>query len=120
MRLIDTDELADYITENEDDFLYALEHKDRGLLETIIALIPTAYEIDNVDVGFGTIYKTIRKDVAIEIVKQGGASDDVCEWKSTSNGEFIQNPHTSRLFSNEPSMKNVHCNTCGKKIKVVD
>ena len=56
---------------------------------------------------------------AIEIVKQGGASDDVCEWKSASDGEFIQNPHTKRLYSNEPSMQNVYCNTCGKKIKVV-
>ena len=45
--------------------------------------------------------------------------DDVCEWKSASDGEFIQNPHTKRLFSNEPSMKNVYCNTCGKKIKIV-
>ena len=56
---------------------------------------------------------------AIEIVKQGGVSDDVCEWKSASDGEFIQNPHTKRLYSNEPSMKNVYCNTCGKKIKIV-
>ena len=59
-------------------------------------------------------------DKAIEIVKQGGVSDDVCEWKSASDGEFIKNPHTKRLFSNEPSMKNVYCNTCGKKIKVVE
>ena len=57
---------------------------------------------------------------AIEIVKQGGISDDVCDWKSASDGEFIQNPHTKRLYSNEPSMQNVYCNTCGKKIKVVD
>ena len=57
---------------------------------------------------------------AIEIVKQGGVSDDVCEWKSASDGEFIQNPHTKRLYSNEPSMQNVYCNTCGKKIKVVN
>ena len=56
---------------------------------------------------------------AIEIVKQGGVADDVCEWKSVRDGEFIQNPHTKRLFSNEPSMKNVYCNTCGKKIKIV-
>ena len=47
-------------------------------------------------------------------------SDDVCEWKSASDGEFIQNPHTRRLYSNEPSMKNIYCNTCGKKIKVVE
>ena len=59
-------------------------------------------------------------DKAIEIVKQCGVSDDVCEWKSVSDGEFIQNPHTKRLYSNEPSMKNVYCNTCGKKIKVVE
>lgn len=56
----------------------------------------------------------------IEIVKQGGVSDDVCEWKLGSDGEYIQNPHTKRLYSNEPSMKNIFCNTCGKKIKVVD
>lgn len=58
-------------------------------------------------------------DTAIEIVKQGCVSDDVCEWESASDGEFIQNPHTNRLYSNEPSMRNVYCNTCGKKIKIV-
>ena len=59
-------------------------------------------------------------DDLIEIVKQCGVADYVCEWKSTSDREFIQNPHTNRLYSNEPSMKNVYCNTCGKKIKVVE
>ena len=59
-------------------------------------------------------------DKAIEIVKQGCVDDDVCEWKSASDGEFIQNPHTKRLYSNETSMQNVYCNTCGKKIKVVE
>ena len=44
--------------------------------------------------------------------------DDVCEWKGKEK-EFIQNPHAKRLFSNEPSMQNVYCNTCGKKIKIV-
>ena len=56
---------------------------------------------------------------AIEIVKHGVVSDDVCEWESASEGEFIQNPHTKRLYSNEVSMKNVYCNTCGKKIRIV-
>lgn len=56
---------------------------------------------------------------SIKIVKQGVVSDDVCEWKSASDGEFIQNPHTKRLYSNEPSVQNVYCNTCGKKIKIV-
>ena len=44
---------------------------------------------------------------------------DVCEWKGKEK-EYIQNPHTKRLYSNEESMKNCYCNTCGKKIKVVE
>ena len=96
---------------------------------------PTAFDADkvvkeinewtfnaNIDVGDGTVmnHNLIVRDTAIEIVKQGGVSDDVCEWKSASDGEFIQNPHTKRLYSNEPSMQNVYCNTCGKKINVVN
>ena len=63
--------------------------------------------------------KAISIHKAIEIVKHGGVSEDVCEWKSASDGEFIQNPHTKRLYSNEPSVKNIYCNTCGNKIKIV-
>ena len=93
---------------------------------------PTAYDIDKVVdeleekartvnvIGCGTIFEAINKDVAIKIVKQGSVSDDVCEWEYISGGEFIKNPHTNRFYSNEPSMKNVYCNTCGKKIKVVE
>lgn len=57
-------------------------------------------------------------DEAIKHARE--VAEDVCEWKSAHNGEFIQNPHTKRLYSNEPSMKNVYCNTCGKKIKEVE
>ena len=97
---------------------------------------PTAYSIDKVieELELIRAKKTCNKekcdtkeicricvvDDAIGIVKQGGVFDDVCEWKSASDGEFIQNPHTKRLYSNEPSMQNVYCNTCGKKIKVVE
>lgn len=100
---------------------------------------PTAYSVDKVVVEldenasrytkkYNTPYgnngykdvKAISVNRAIEIVKQGGVSDDVCEWKLVSDGEFIKNPHTKRLYSNEQSMKNVYCNTCGKKIKVVE
>ena len=105
-------------------------------VKTIIKEQPTAYDIDKIVEKLEKIRakKTCNKekcdtkeicricvvDDAIEIVKQGGVSDDVCEWKSASDGEFIQNPHTKRLYSNEPSMQNVYCNTCGKKIKVVN
>ena len=60
-------------------------------------------------------------DAVLSIVSEVEAEygNDVCEWKN-EKGMFIQNPHTGRKFSNEPSMKNVYCNTCGKKIKVVE
>ena len=104
-------------------------------VKTIIKEQPTAYDIDKIVEKLEKIRvkETCNKekcdtkeicricvvDDAIEIVKRGGVFDDVCEWKSASDGEFIQNPHTKRLYSNEPSMQNVYCNTCGKKIKVV-
>ena len=61
----------------------------------------------------------MNKDEIIIRKYEENKADDVCEWKSESDGEFIRNPHTRRTFSNEPSMKNVYCNTCGKKIKIV-
>ena len=116
-----------------DNFEVTVSIKD---VKTIIKEQPTAYSVEKVVEKLEEIRanKTCNKekcdtkdicricvvDDAIEIVNQGGVSDDVCEWKLASDGEFIQNPHTNRLYSNEPSMKNVYCNTCGKKIKVVE
>ena len=105
-------------------------------VKTIVKEQPTAYDIDKIVEKLEKIRvkETCNKekcdtkeicricvvDDVIEIVKRGGVFDDVCEWQSISDGEFIQNPHTKRLYSNEPSMQNVYCNTCGKKIKVVN
>ena len=132
MRLIDADEL---INQGYEIVVDGLQY-DTCNKSIDIDDIPTAYSVDKVVEKLEEIRakKTCNKekcdtkeicricvvDDAIEIVKQGGVSDDVCEWKSASDGEFIQNPHTKRLYSNEPSMQNVYCNTCGKKIKVVE
>ena len=129
MRLIDADTLKDTLLKHR----YTTEHNQ---IFRYIDEQPTAYDADKVAEELKRIRakKTCNKekcdtkeicricvvDDAIEIVKQGGVFDDVCEWKSASDGEFIQNPHTKRLYSNEPSMQNVYCNTCGKKIKVVE
>ena len=135
MRLIDADTLIKDLS-----YLYTKNHipVDMRAKETLSKIMeqPTAYDIGKVVEELERIRakKTCNKekcdtkeicricvvDDAIEIVKQGGVFDDVCEWKSASDGEFIQNPHTKRLYSNEPSMQNVYCNTCGKKIKVVN
>ena len=99
-------------------------------IKNIVTEQPTAYDVEKVaekleDLepfhvdGYGDDFVNLYD--AIEIVKQGGiGTDDVCEWKLEYEGRFIINPHTNRGFSNEESMKNVYCNTCGKKIKVVE
>ena len=131
MRLIDADEL---INQGYEIVVDGLQY-DTCNKSIDIDDIPTTYSVDKVveELELIRAKKTCNKekcdtkeicricvvDDAIEIVKQGGVFDDVCEWKSASDGEFIQNPHTKRLYSNEPSMQNVYCNTCGKKIKVV-
>ena len=134
--------MSDLISRSELISIIEREYREYGDdydIEQILGDIedmPTAYDINKVveELELIRAKKTCNKekcdtkelcricvvDDAIEIVKRGGVFDDVCEWKSASDGEFIQNPHTKRLYSNEPSMQNVYCNTCGKKIKVVN
>ena len=134
MRLIDANALIEAMKKTESEYENAMTCPSWWSSLNVISEQPTAYSVDKVvdelkewtfnadiNVGDGTImnHDLIVSKNAIEIVKQGGVSDDVCEWKSVSDGEFIQNPHTKRLHINEPSMQNVYCNTCGKKIKVV-
>lgn len=138
MRLIDADELIEKINN-----FHIADARCVTVMNGVVNLIkeqPTAYSVDKVVEGLEQKKEEVQRmrntcvalsdlevcdienvtyERAIEIVKQGGVSDDVCEWKSASDGEFIQNPHTKRLYSNEPSMNNVYCNTCGKKIKIV-
>lgn len=132
MRLIDADNISFYCNYEGDctgDIDDCKECKNyicdfRDIQEHLIA-----YDIDKVveelklhSFEFGTDSipaHYVRLNDAIEIVNQGGTYDDVCEWRSVIDGEFIQNTHTKRLYSNEPSMQNVYCNTCGKKIKIV-
>ena len=140
MRLIDENKLIEL---TQKDMKYAFDNGfldmafEREHLIKVIRNQQTAYDIDKVVEELESFAKLAEDRwtngtskhayqehkcwvKAIEIVKQDGVSDDVCEWKSVSNGEFIQNPHTKRFYSNEPSMRNVYCNTCGKKIKVVE
>lgn len=86
MRLVDVADLEKFIREYRcvigDDNLLLVAGND-GRWHEALPFIKTAYDVDkvvaelekakttNVDVGFGTICKTIRKDVAIEIVKAG-------------------------------------------------
>ena len=48
MRLIDADELMDFISEHAEQIQYAIEHKDMEILESLIKQMPTAYDVDKV------------------------------------------------------------------------
>ena len=95
---------------------------------------PTAYSVDKIvaelnelDVKSITRYKDgnfgdfdgveyyIKKRDAIEIVKQGGVSDDVCEWKMTDTKKMM--PYKTSC-GNEDLYDNSYkyCPYCGKKI----
>ena len=65
----------------------------------------------------------LKWDKAIEIVKQCGVSDDVCEWQRDEHSEndnpaeWIICPHKpKRIFSKDIK----YCPYCRKKIKVVE
>ena len=89
------------------------------------------YNLDN-NIG-NSIAENYRKDMnegkcfaydeAIEIVKQGGVSDDVCEWIKYDyrticpKNHDVNNPYW-RIPANMDKLK--YCPYCGKKIKVVD
>ena len=105
---------------------------------------PTAYSVDKVieELELIRAKKTCNKekcdtkelcricvvDDAIEIVKHGGASDDVCEYENTDDEyckwkinsvflETINNPHVAERENIETAK---YCPCCGKKIKVVE
>lgn len=48
MRLIEVDELMDFISEHAEQIQYAIEHKDMEILESLIKHQPTAYDVDKV------------------------------------------------------------------------
>ena len=63
---------------------------------------------------------SIRK--AIEIVKQGSVSDDVCEWKYNDYEYYFESSceHLHIFMSDGPKENEYDfCPYCGKKIKVV-
>ena len=97
---------------------------------------PTAYDIDKVverlelhsfELGTDTLpVHYVRLNDAIEIVKQGGVSDETCEWRYTKeimdNAEFKvgcnQNALKRGIIPNNFSYHDFkYCPYCGKKDK---
>ena len=139
MRLIDADELINQGYEIViDGWQYDTCNKNIDIDD-----IPTAYSIDKVveelrenasrytkkyttpygNNGYKDI-KAVSVYKAIEIVKQGGVDDDVCEWRLCDEESNVydtscKNPHI--LIEGTPRENNYsYCPYCGKKIEVVE
>ena len=65
--------------------------------------------------------ENVTYERAIEIVKHGGVSDDVCEWKSTQiNNEWKPSCEPNSTYNVFGIAWFKRCPYCGKKIKVVE
>ena len=65
--------------------------------------------------------ENVTYERAIEIVKHGGVSDDVCEWKSTQiNNEWKPSCEANSTYNVFGVAWFKRCPYCGKKIKVVE
>ena len=135
MRLIDADALIEAMKKTEDEHEKAMTCPSWWSAFNVISEQPTAYSVDKVveelememkaSSGYSAeIVSAFSR--AIEIVKHGGVSDDVCEWKifdnsltdepqwvyETACGKYVGEEHTSKAF--------VYCPYCSKKIKEVE
>ena len=105
----------------------------------IINLQPTAYDIDKVVEELGQKKEEVQRmrntcialsdlevcdienvtyERAVEIVKHGGVSDDVCECRLLNGHQFLHETSCGEVFDIQNGFK--YCPFCGKKIKVVE
>lgn len=134
MRLIDADELKLCYTGSDTNKASYLS------IRKMIDTSKTTYDIDKVlkqleeqsidaekDMQLSDSYSEAQYrggmwqayEKAIEIVKQGGVSDDVCEWEYKHPfGDFPGCKNVNYSISRDSNWK--YCPYCGKKIKVVE
>lgn len=122
-----------------DDFSMLVQDAIQVYKKMVIDTIknqPTAYDIDKVveklncdrcescsllEVCAGSKCCTGCHKKIIEIVKQGGVSDDVCEWKI--DGVYLRSPHNQPFvtcIADDEDYRYNYCPVCGNKIKAVE
>lgn len=142
MRLIDADALIEAMKKTESEHENAMTCPSWWSAFNAISEQPTAYDLDKVVEELGenasrytkkyvTPYgnngyrdvKAISIHNAIEIVKNGGVDDDVCEWKYNDSEYYFESSceHLHIFMSDGPKENEYRfCPYCGKKIKVVE
>ena len=123
-RLIDVDDLIEEINKKMP------QCSARGVFKAFIDEQPTAYDTDKVveelekELEKGNIAIDFGEFRLFEIVKQGGVSDDVCEWESDYG--FISDKYKREtqcgytFYDLHHAVAFKYCPYCGKKIKVVE
>ena len=137
MRLIDADDFFSRI-ENDTDLCAEMETDGLKALKKYLDMQSTAYDIDkvveeleqkkeevqrmrNTCVALSDLevcdIENVTYERAIEIVKRGGVSDDVCELRLLNGYKFLHETSCGDVFDMQNGFK--YCPYCGKKIKVV-
>ena len=142
MRLIDADALIEAMKKTESEHENAMTCPSWWSAFNAISEQPTAYDLDKVVEELGenasrytkkyvTPYgnngyrdvKAISIHNAIEIVKNGGVDDDVCEWKYNDSEYYFESSceHLHIFMSDGPKENEYKfCPYCGKKIKEME
>ena len=127
---------------NREDVIKCLQENgwlDDTNIDELIETIPIAYDVDKVVEELGQKKEEVQRmkntcvalsdlevcgienvtyERAIEIVKQGGVSSDVCECRLLNGYKFLHETSCGNVFDMENGFK--YCPYCGKKIKVVE
>lgn len=131
MRLIDADNLIEAMKKIETEYENEMACPSWWSALVAISEQPTAYDIDKVVEEIEKANQgccnycgcDLYSDDVIEIVKQGGVSDDVCEWKYNDTEYYWESScdHLHIFMSDGPKENEYDfCPYCGKKIKVVE
>ena len=99
----------------------------RRTFNKYIEKMPTAYSVDKVIEEIEKANQDCCKycgcdlysDDVIGIIKQGGISDEVCEWENDGDNLITSCGDYFNLYDNCTG-KFKYCPVCGKKIKVVE
>ena len=131
-------EYREALLKDDDDLILAIQNHQSAYMiaSRLLDNEPTAYDVDKVveeleklpnreaDYYYANSNDVIDREDAIEIVKQGDVSNDVCEWRLCDEEANVydtscRNPHI--LIEGTPKENNYeYCPYCGKKIKVVE
>lgn len=140
MKLIDAENFSkamkDYFTDMITHHKYNVDCVDCNAdLQHFLDEQPTAYDVDKVveeldnrsvfarPVGWSKSYELITLKNAVEVVKQGGVSDDVCEYRITDKVVYAScnNKQIASAFCWFDECGDYkYCPYCGKRIKVVE